>query len=76
MKFPYKCVLVEYHFGKNKSERFLGMIDIHKAKEIYLKEVEESGLLSKDELKKMYDDYSVFKTKSNIIERYHNLITF
>lgn len=46
----------EYHFGQNKSERWIGKIDIKKAKEIYLQEVENAGLLSKEELNRLCKD--------------------
>ncbi|XP_066911891.1 trichohyalin-like isoform X2 [Clytia hemisphaerica] len=43
----------EYHFGQNRSERWRGQLDIKKAKQIYLQEVEKAGLLSKDEMNKL-----------------------
>ena len=46
--------LVEYHFGQNKSERWLGKMDLQKAKQIYLQEVETAGLLSKEEMNSLY----------------------
>jgi len=46
--------VVEYHFGQNKSERWIGKLDLKKAKEIYLNEVEKAGVLSKDEMSKLY----------------------
>ena len=50
---PYPF-LVDLHFGKNRDERQRGRVDLNKAKEIYLREVEESGLLSKSELRSLY----------------------
>ncbi|XP_057304072.1 trichohyalin-like isoform X1 [Hydractinia symbiolongicarpus] len=46
----------EFHYGKNKDERHRGQIDIKTAKSIYLREVEDSGLLSKSELKRLCKD--------------------
>lgn len=45
----------EFHYGKNKDERHRGQIDVKTAKSIYLREVEDSGLLSKSELKRLYE---------------------
>ena len=45
---------VELHFGKNKDMRKIGQIDIKKAKSIYLEEVAASGLLSKEELNRLW----------------------
>lgn len=50
--------IVELHFGKNKDMRKIGQIDIKKAKSIYLEEVAASGLLSKEELNRLWVVYS------------------